>query len=64
MKKMNLEIAATVVSVAIFTALIFGSRLLVPEMANYGYAAALLIFVVIMGIAGLKLAEIPEKSQK
>jgi len=60
MKKMHLEIISSVASVAVFIILIVASSLIAPY-AGYGYVAALLIFVVMMGIAGLKLAEIPDK---
>ncbi len=59
MKKMHLEIIVSLASVAIFIILIIAARLFVPSQ-GYGYTAALLIFVTIMGIAGLKLAEISE----
>ncbi len=61
MKKMQFEILISVASVAIFIIFILASKLLMPAFASYGYTVALLIFVVIMGIAGLKLAEMPEK---
>ena len=61
MKKMSLEILLVIGSVAVFVILTVASRLIMPESAGYGYAAALLVFMVIMGFAGLKLAEIPEK---
>jgi choline-glycine betaine transporter len=64
MKKMQLEIIASVASVAIFIALIIVSKGILPAQAGYGYTAALLIFVLIMGIAGLKLAEMPDKYGK
>ncbi len=61
MKKMQLEIITSVVSVGIFIILILTSRLVMPAQASYGYTIALLIFVIMMGIAGLKLAQIPDK---
>ncbi len=61
MKKMQFEILISVASVAIFIIFILASKLIMPALASYGYTAALLIFVIIMGIAGLKLAEMPEK---
>jgi hypothetical protein len=61
MNKKELEIITCVTSVGIFVILIVSSRLIIPTLAGYGYTAALLIFVVIMSLAGLKLAEIPDK---
>ncbi|MCX9010589.1 MAG: hypothetical protein OIN66_05635 [Candidatus Methanoperedens sp.] len=61
MKKMSLEIITAVGSVVVFIILTIASRLIAPGSAGYGYAAALLIFIVIMGFTGLKLAEIPGK---
>jgi len=61
MKKKYLEIITSVGAVAIFIVLIASVKLLVPSSQGYGYTAALLVFVVIMGFAGLRLAAIPEK---
>lgn len=61
MNKMSLEIVTAIGSVAVFIVLTIASRLIMPASAGYGYAAALLVFIVIMGFAGLKLAEIPGK---
>ncbi len=61
MKKKPLEIILSVASVAVFIILIAAVKLIVPSSSGYGYTAALLIFFVIMGMAGLKLAEIPDK---
>ena len=61
MKKMYLEIITAVASIVIFFILIVISKLILPEVSGYGYSAALLVFVIIMGFAGLKLAEIPDK---
>lgn len=61
MKKKYLEIMVSVGAVAIFIILIAAVKLLMPASPGYGYTAALLVFVVIMGFAGLRLAEIPEK---
>ncbi len=61
MKKKYIEIMVSVGAVAIFIILIAAVKLLMPSSPGYGYTAALLVFVVIMGIAGLKLAEMPEK---
>ncbi|MBE0521555.1 MAG: hypothetical protein IBX39_04725 [Candidatus Methanoperedenaceae archaeon] len=61
MTKMHLEIGSSVVSVLLFILLLIAVKILMPETSGYGYTAALLIFMVIMGLAGLKLAEIPDK---
>lgn len=61
MKKKYLEIMVSLGAVAVFIILIAGVKLLMPALPGYGYTAALLVFVVIMGLAGLRLAEIPEK---
>ncbi len=61
MKKMQFEIFSSVLSVAIFIILLLISKIILPASAGYGYTAALLIFVLMMGIAGLKLAEMPDK---
>lgn len=61
MKKMYLEIIISLASVAVFIILISAVRLITPASSGFGYAAALLVFLVMMGMAGLKLAEIPEK---
>ncbi|HLB70130.1 MAG: hypothetical protein OIN88_09395 [Candidatus Methanoperedens sp.] len=61
MKKKQLEIVVTMGSVIIFIILVIAAGLIMRGFSNYGYTAALLIFVIIMGIAGLKLAEIPDK---
>ncbi|GFO96916.1 uncharacterized protein ig2599ANME_1111 [groundwater metagenome] len=60
MKKMQIEIFTSVGSVAILIILLAGSKLLLPS-PGYGYTAALLLYVLIMSIVGLKLAEMPEK---
>ena len=61
MNKMSFEILTAVGSVAVFIILIVAAKLIIPASAGYGDAAALLVFVVIMSIAGLKLAEIQDK---
>ena len=60
MKKLQIEILASVISVAILIILIVASRLTM-ESPGYGYAASLLLYVLIMSMVGLKLAEMPEK---
>jgi uncharacterized membrane protein YccC len=61
MTKMHLEIGSALGSVALFVILIAAVQIFIPESSGYGYTAALLIFMVVMGAAGLKLAEIPDK---
>lgn len=61
MKKQALEIILSIGSVAVFIVLIASVKLIIPASPGYGYAAALMVFLVIMGMAGLKLAEIPDK---
>ncbi|MCZ7398365.1 MAG: hypothetical protein O8C62_01575 [Candidatus Methanoperedens sp.] len=61
MKKKALEIILSIASVAVFIILIAVVKLMIPASSGYGYTAALLVFLVIMGMAGLKLAEIPDK---
>ncbi len=56
MKKMQIEILTSVGSVALLIILIMASRLTL-QLPGYGYIAALLLFVFIMSIAGLRLAE-------
>ncbi len=60
MEKMHLEIIAAVASVVILIVSIAASKFILPSSPGYGYTAALLIFVIVMSIAGLKLAEIPD----
>jgi hypothetical protein len=61
MNKKSLEIILAVGSVLLFIILIAVSKLLLKSSAGFGYSASLLLFIVIMGLAGLKLAEIPDK---
>ncbi len=60
MEKMHLEITTALASVILLIILIATSKLIFPASPGYGYGAALLVFIVIMGMAGLKLAEIPD----
>ncbi len=60
MNKKSLEIAISIGSVVLFIILIASSKLILGTSAGFGYAASLLVFIVIMGLAGLKLAEIPD----
>jgi hypothetical protein len=61
MKKKALEIILSIASVAVFIILIAAVKLIIPSSSGYGYTAALLVFLVIMGMTGLKIAQIPDK---
>ncbi len=61
MKKKSIEIILAIGSVLLFIILIAVSKLLLKSSAGFGYSASLLLFILIMGLAGLKLAEIPDK---
>jgi len=61
MNKKSLEIITALGSVIIFIILILVSKIVMKSSAGLGYTASLLLFIVIMGFAGLKLAEIPDK---
>ena len=61
MNKKSTEIAVSIGSVVLFIILIAASKYTLGTSAGFGYAASLLVFIVVMGSAGLKLAEIPEK---
>jgi hypothetical protein len=61
MNKKSLEIGISIGSVVLFIILIAVSQYTLGTSAGFGYAASLLVFIVLMGSAGLKLAEIPEK---
>jgi hypothetical protein len=61
MNKKSIEIILALGSVLLFIILIAASKLLLKSSAGFGYSASLLLFIVIMGFAGLKLAEIPDK---
>ncbi|HEX7627290.1 MAG TPA: hypothetical protein VF354_00020 [Candidatus Methanoperedens sp.] len=61
MNKKSLEITLALGSVLTFIILIGASRILLKSSAGFGYCASLLFFIIIMGLVGLKLAEIPDK---
>ncbi len=61
MNKKSLEITLALGSVLLFIILIAASKSLLKSSAGFGYSASLLLFIIIMGLAGLKLAEIPDK---
>jgi len=60
MNKKSLEIAISIGSVVLFIILIATSKFFLGTSAGFGYVASLLVFIVIMGLAGLKLAEIQD----
>ena len=60
MKKTQIEIFTSVGSLALLIILLVVSKLTI-QSPGYGYLIALVIYVLIMSVAGLKLAEIPEK---
>jgi hypothetical protein len=61
MNKKSIEIITALGSVILFIFLILVSKIVMKSSAGFGYTASLLIFIVIMGLAGLKLAKIPDK---
>jgi len=61
MNKKSLEIITALGSVIVFIILILVSKIVMKSSAGFGYTASLLLFIVIMGFAGLKLAQIPDK---
>ena len=61
MNKKSLEITLSIGSVALFVILIAASRLTLGTFEGFGYTVSLLIFIVIMGLAGIRLAEVPDK---
>ena len=60
MKKIQIEIFTSVGSLALLIILLVLSKLTM-QSPGYGYLIALVLYVLIMSVAGLKLAEIPEK---
>lgn len=61
MNKKFLEIILSFGSVLLFITLISASTILLGSSAGFGYALSLLFFIIIMGLSGLKLAQIPDK---
>jgi len=61
MNKKSLEITLSLGSVLLFIILITVSKIVLKSSAGFGYTASMLFFIVIMGLIGLKLAEIPDK---
>ena len=60
MKKKSIEIILALGSVILLIILITASKVLLKSYAGFGYTASLLFFIIVMGLAGLKLAEIPD----
>jgi len=61
MNKKSIEITTALGSVIVFIILILLSKMVMKSSAGFGYTASLLIFIILMGFAGLKLAQIPDK---
>ncbi len=61
MNKKSLEITMALGCVILFVILIGISKEVMATYAGFGYAASLLIFILVMGFVGLKLAEMPDK---
>ena len=61
MNKKSLEIITALGAVIAFIILILVSKIVMKSSAGFGYTASLLLFIIIMGFAGLKLAQIPDK---
>lgn len=61
MNKKSIEITTALGSVIVFIILILLSKIVMKSSAGLGYTASLLIFIILMGFAGLKLAQIPDK---
>lgn len=60
MDKKYLEIGSSIGAVLLFILFITINNVFFTAYANYGNVAALLIFVVVVGAAGLKLSEIKD----
>jgi len=60
MKKTHIEIFTSIGSLALLVILLVVSKLTM-QSPGYGYLIAMVLYVLIMSVAGLKLAEIPEK---
>ncbi|TKY91457.1 MAG: hypothetical protein C5S46_05705 [Candidatus Methanomarinus sp.] len=60
MDKKYLEIGSSIGAVLLFILFITINNVFFPAYANFGNVAALLIFVVVVGAAGLKLSEIKD----
>lgn len=61
MNKKSIEITTALGSVIVFIILILLSKIVMKSSAGLGYTASLLIFIILMGFAGIKLAQIPDK---
>jgi len=60
MDKKYLEIGSSIGAVLLFILLITINTVIFSAYANFGNVAVLLIFVVVVGAAGLKLSEIED----
>ena len=60
MKKIFLEIGSSVGLVSLFIIALVIINTTFKAQANYGTVALLLVFVIVAGAIGLKLAEIPD----
>jgi hypothetical protein len=62
MKKTYLEIGSTIGAVLLFIILVIfnNSNIVFSAFANYGNAAILLLFIIIVGIIGVKLSNIED----
>ena len=60
MKKTHIEIYTSIGSLALLIILLVVSKLTMQSPGN-GYLIAMVLYVLIMSVAGLKLAEIQEK---
>ena len=58
MDKKYLEIGSSIGAVLLFIIFIIINNIRFPAYANYGNVAVLLLFVIIVSLAGLKLSEI------
>ena len=60
MNKKQFEIVSAIGSVLIFVVLLIGVNVGGMVQKEYGFVAAMVIFVVIISVLGIKLTEIPE----
>ena len=60
MKKIYLEIGSSISMVLALIITIVVLDTVLPQYAPFGNTAALLLFVIVMGIIGIKLAEIKD----
>lgn len=60
MNKKQFEIVSAIVSVLIFVVLLIGVNVGGMVQKEYGFVAAMVIFVLIISVLGIKLTEISE----